>query len=451
MKPFEPASRDQRPSWVRWRIVALLMALSFLSWFNRLSMPAAYDEQIKNEFAISPEAIGWVYSSLLLVYAVFMTPGGWFIDRFGAKTALLGMGFGSALFVALTGFVGLTFTSTALLFVALLSVRSLLGLFMAPIYPASARMVGHWLPSARRAWGNGLINGSACLGMACAYVGFGRLMDWVHWQWAFVIAGIVTALLALVWALMATDYPKQHPAVNAAEHALLDAGSGAQPAEDRGEEGGTTLAWRILLRNRSLVCLTLSYAAVGYFEYLFNFWMHYYFEDVLHLGAARSRYYAGILFLAQAAGMAGGGWLADRAQSRYGLRLGRALVPIGGMLGSAGFLILGLLAAEPGWIVLWFALAMAAIGACEGPFWTTAIELGGARGGTAAGICNTGGNAGGLLAPIVTPWVSGIWGWAAGISLGSLVCVVGVCLWGWIDPAERPALAEHAGKASRGA
>src|SRR5262249_3338944 len=105
-----------RPTWVRWRIVALLMAMSFMSWFNRLSMPAAYDEQIKNEFSISPEAIGWVYSALLLVYALFMTPGGWFIDRYGPKAALAWMGFGSGLFVVLTGCAGLVFA--AFIFVA---------------------------------------------------------------------------------------------------------------------------------------------------------------------------------------------------------------------------------------------------------------------------------------------------------------------------------------------
>jgi MFS transporter, ACS family, D-galactonate transporter len=200
--------------------------------------------------------------------------------------------------------------------------------------------------------------------------------------------------------------------------------------------------WRILLRNRSLMYLTLSYAAVGYFEYLFNFWMHYYFQDVLHLATERSRYYAGILFVAMAVGMAGGGWLSVHLQHRYGVRRGRALVPVGGMVGSAGFLLLGIFATEPRWIVTWFALAMAAIGACEGPFWTTAVELGGRRGGTAAGICNTGGNAGGLLAPILTPWVSRLFGWPVGIGLGSAVCMAGVCLWWWIDPSEQTAVAE---------
>src|SRR4029077_18412512 len=127
---------------------------------------------------------------------------------------------------------------------------------------------------------------------------------------------------------------------------------------------GATDNWKTLLHNRSLVCLTLSYAAVGYFEYLFNFWMHYYFKEILHL--EESRYYAGILFLAQAAGMAGGGWLSGWAQRLYGLRLGRGLAPAGGGRRSAGFLALGIFAVEPAWIVTWFALAMAAIGACEG-------------------------------------------------------------------------------------
>jgi dipeptide/tripeptide permease len=57
----------------------------------------------------------------------------------------------------------------------------------------------------------------------------------------------------------------------------------------------------------------------------------------------------------------------------------------------------------------------------------------------AAGIFNTGGNLGGMLAPLVTPWVSNHLGWPWGIALGSIVCLIGVCLWLWIDPQERVA------------
>jgi ACS family glucarate transporter-like MFS transporter len=185
--------------------------------------------------------------------------------------------------------------------------------------------------------------------------------------------------------------------------------------------------------------LTACYAAVGYFEYLFFFWMHYYFDDVLRLGKEESRLYSAIPVLAMGIGMPLGGWLSDRLIRMMGYRWGRAAVPIGGMILASVMLFLGVRASATFWIVTWFSLALGAMGATEGPQWTIAIELGGRRGATAAGIFNTGGNAGGLLAPIITPWISGLFGWQWGIMLGSIVCLVGVCLWFWIDPRERVA------------
>src|SRR5262249_44239487 len=54
-------------------------------------------------------------------------------------------------------------------------------------------------------------------------------------------------------------------------------------------------SWHSLFRHRSLMFLTISYGAVGYIEYLFFFWMHYYFDDVLKLGKVESRVYAAVL------------------------------------------------------------------------------------------------------------------------------------------------------------
>jgi dipeptide/tripeptide permease len=49
-----------------------------------------------------------------------------------------------------------------------------------------------------------------------------------------------------------------------------------------------------------------------------------------------------------------------------------------------------------------------------------------------------GGNAGGILAPIVTPAVGQLLGWGSAVALGGLVCLAGVVLWVWIDPREKP-------------
>jgi MFS family permease len=442
-----------RPTAVRWRIVALLMGYALLCHLNRISMSVAGTEQIMPQYGIDPTEMGYVYSAYLVVYTLCMTPGGWLIDRCGSWAALLIMGFGSAVFVTLTGVTGLVL-SAALLFPALLVVRGLLGAVSAPIHPAAGRAVSLWFPAATRCGANGLVTGAALLGIASAYKVFGSLMDAFGWPWAFVLCGAVTAVLAIFWLVTAADRPSEHPSVNVAERQLIEPGQVHSPiieavsqvplpppllSQPEGCELATEAASsRSLLTTRSLWLITVSYGAVNYFEYLFFYWMQYYFEQVLRLGKEDGRTYSTLLTLAMAVGIFSGGWLADRLEHRLGRRRGRALVPVAGLLTSALLLWLGLLSREVGVVVMCFALAMAAVGACEGPFWTTAVALGGRRAGTAAAICNTGGNAAGLLAPVVTPLVSD-WlglGWQAGFGLASYVCVCGAVLWWWIDPDE---------------
>jgi MFS family permease len=442
------------PTSVRWRMLALLVAFSFMSWLNRVSMSVAYDERIKAELNISEEAIGSVYSIFFFAYMLCMTPGGWFIDRFGPKLALVIMGFGSALFGALTGMAGLpVLVAAGLVLPAFLVVRFVMGMLSAPVYPGASRAVSFWFPPGRRSLANGFVQSGAAFGIAFSFHLFGTLIDYVGWPTAFFVTGSVTAALALVWTVYATDRPAQHPGVNKAELRCIGAdGMEFVPADvTHGGEvvapSTTALGWLHLFRNRSLVFLTISYGALGYLEYLFFFWMHYYFDDVLHLGKEASRTYSMVLFLAFAAGMITGGWITDRIESALGHGKGRSVVPILGMLAGGLFLWVGLLVQDVNWIVICLASAMAGAGACEAVFWPTAVDLGGDHGGTAAGIFNTGGNIGGLIAPILTPLAShaimalgGLSeqaGWQWGIALGGLICLTGGALWLWIDPRER--------------
>jgi sugar phosphate permease len=450
-------STQTRATNVRWRIFALILAYSFMSWFNRVSMSVAGDEWIMKSYNISTTDMGVVYSALLFTYALFMTPGGWFIDRFGPWVALAIMGLGSGLFGIMTGVVGWIFFSGGMLLYGLIAVRALMGFFTAPIYPACGQVIANWLPFHQRAWANGLVMGAALLGISSTFVVFGSLIDWLGWQAAFLVSGSVTVSLALAWTVYATNHPAQHSHVNLEERkiileekaeflvslphppsASIEPGAIVEGGGNRPYSIGPTKAdWRSLFKNRSLVLLTASYAAIGYFEYLFYFWMHHYFDEQLHVGKEMSRLYATVVNLAMAVGMFSGGWISDKCIYRYGYRLGRAMVPVAGMIASAVFLILGLFATHEIAIVILFSCALASVGACEGPLWATAIDLGGKRGGTSAGIFNTGGNLGGIVAPVLTPAVSEVYGWEVGISLGAIFCLIGVILWIWIDPSER--------------
>jgi sugar phosphate permease len=427
-----------KPTPIRWHILALLMALCFISHFNRASMASAGDERIMKQFGISTEQMGVVYSAFLIVYTLFMIPGGVFIDRYGPRMALAAMGLSTALFCAFTGAVGWGMVAASQVWISLLVVRSLMGLLTTPLHPAGARAAANWFPAQQRTLANGLITGASLLAYACVHPIFGALIDRFDWPGAFQIAGVCTAALAMVWFVYASDYPWQHRLTgdSGGERSSSQSHDGkANPTTElRPNQGETGIALTSLLRNRSLILLTLSYGAVGYFQYLFFYWLHYYFDDVLRMGKTDSRFYTSLPTLAMAVGMPLGGWLTDVAQKSLRTQAGRTLVPKAGMIVSSVLLLLGITANETFWIVWWFTLSLGLLGLCEGAFWTTAVEIGVSRGGTAAAIMNTGGNGIGLLAPIITPAVATQLGWTWGIGLGALVGALGALCWWWINP-----------------
>lgn len=383
------------------------MALCFISHINRLGISIAADLRLMKQFNLTPTQMGAVYSTFLWVYTLCMIPGGWFIDRVGSRVALFTMGISTAVFCVLTGALGFAIAGTGIFLFALKIIRGVMGLCTTPLHPGCARAVGDWVPASSQSLANGLITGAAIFGVAATPLVFGKLIERFDWPATFVIFGLATVAIAVALFINA---PKTRRVVNA--------------------DATASVAQKISLSQmRSLFFLTLSYAAIGYFQYLFFYWMHFYFDDVLKVGADRSKVFAGIPPLAMAVCMPIGGWLSARSERRFGGYVGRALVPATGMLLSAVLLAIGVFAKQPGWIVFWFSLALGAAGLSEAAFWTTAVELGGARGALAAAICNTGGNAGGALAPYFTPLLSERFGWPVGIGVGGVVCLLGAACW----------------------
>ena len=367
--------------------------------------------------------MGRVYTAFLVFYTLAMLPGGWFIDRFGPRLALLLLGFSSAVFVALTGCVGLVFHEATALLLGLLVVRSLLGVVYAPLHPGAARMVADQLPPRSRPQALGWVNFSACLGIAATQLVLGALIDRFDWQVALLISSAVTLIVAIIWA----------GGTHASDTANLHATNGSSASID------FDVFWRVL-RQRSVIILTVSYAAYGYFQYLFFYWISYYFETVQHESPIKARGFTTMITLAMGAGMLCGGWLTSLVPARFSPWARRGLVPLLGMFASGGVFELGLLASNPQVTIAAFVLSAALLGLCEAAFWTTAVELGGPYGGSAAGLMNTGGNAGGAISPYLTPFLSDLIarqyganvGWRLALALAGVIVFAGGGLWWFV-------------------
>jgi ACS family D-galactonate transporter-like MFS transporter len=415
------SSPESKPTLVRWRIVLLLSGFVFLAHFNRISMSVAGTEVFIGPGKLSEVEMGRVYSVFLLVYTIGMLPGGWLIDRIGPRRALTAMGLGLGAWAAITGALGWSGLSIVAMLVPLLIIRGLAGAASVPLHPGAARTVSLWLPLRERSTANGLITAGALVGIAFCYPLFGGLMEAVGWPAAFVLCGALLFSFAIVWHVLSTDRPAEHPDCNRAERDLM--------AGDDPPRGSSSVAEVLgLFRNRSLVLLTLSYGTLSYVQYLFFYWIEYYFKNELKVPSDESRDLAMIITLAMAAGMFFGGPFADRICHMMGHRWGCRLIAISGMTCCAAFSLLGLNTTDAHRVTMWFSLSFASLGMCEPIFWTTAPMLE-RKGGLACALVNTGGNGVGMLAPVVTPLLAKYADWDSAIIVAAIVCAIGSLLW----------------------
>lgn len=393
------------------RLAALLFAFSVMSYFDRTIMSIA-GPRILAEFHLTETQLGMVYSAFLATYAFLMIPAGYLTDRIGPRKALTLMATGSGLFTALTALGGQPWLTDLIgLVPGFMLMRLALGLFTAPLYPAAARLNANWFTPESRSRVQGIVASGAGLGGAISPFLFSWMIGQYGWRTSFLIAGAATIVLGAIWHVSVEDSPTP-----------------STPAEQA--------PWRQLLTNRHLNLLTLGFMAVDYFEYIFFFWSFYYFGQVRKLPESETALYTTYMMLAWLIMTPIGGWLSDRLVHQYGIRKGLRTVAIGGLACSATLLFLGAHSDSPALAVTFMSLALGFASCADVTFWAATINIAGPHSGTAAGVMNAGGNLGGFIAPILTPWIAERFGWSAGLYFGSAVALIGLAVWLFIDPAK---------------
>lgn len=410
----------------------MLMAFAGLAHFNRVAISVAGSEVFIGPDQLTETQMGWVYTTFLIVYTLGMVPGGWLIDRIGSTRALSLLGLAMGTFVALTGTLAWLTHTPSQLWIGLLVIRGLGGLWNAPLHPGAAHVVSHVMPGPRRATANGLVTAGALLGIAACYPVFGALIDHFTWPWAFLISGAALVGYGVVWHVVATRMVPRERNLSGA----MGAAASRLASDSLTPPAALAIDWT-LLRQLNLWLVGLSYAAYGYFQYLFFYWMSYYFEKVVELPVEDARQASFYVMLAQAAGMALGGWATDSACRWWGMVRGRQAVVMTGMGCGAIFGLVAVSVEASEHVILALAVSMGALGICEGVFWTTATDIGGRSRGLAGAVMNACGNAGGLISPVLTPAMAESLGWPGAIGVACAISAVGGILWFVITP--RPA------------
>ncbi len=396
-------------------VILLMVLLSVMTYIDRIIITIA-GPGIMKEFAISETQMGTVYSAYLFSYAIMMIPGGWFTDVAGPRVSLAAMAFGSALLTALTALGGSPGLGAYIGIVpSFLVIRLTMGVFASPMYPAAGRMSANWnAPHARaRVWG--WIASGAGFGGAATPLLFSWMRGHYGWRGSFWLAGAGSAVLAGIWYWYVRDYP-------------------AEETHTFGRGSHARTPWNELFTNRDLMLVTAGYVTANYFEYIFFFWLYYYFGEIRKMGADQSAIYTTLMWIAWILFTPTGGWISDRLGRRFGLRSGRRMVVVGCMAISAVLVIIGSNVTGTAATVTLLCLSLGFASATDAPYWAAAIDASGTHSGTGGAIFNTGGNIGGMLAPTVTPLLAHWFGWSAGLYFGGAIAFVGILVWFFLTP-----------------
>jgi ACS family glucarate transporter-like MFS transporter len=404
-----------------------MFVISAVAYLDRVNISIA-GRSIEQEFHLDHVRLGWMFSAFVLGYALFQTVGGRLADRFGPRKILTLGTMWWALFTALTACVPAGWPHALML---LLSVRFLLGIGEAVVYPASNRLVGSWIPSRERGLANGCIFAGVGAGAGIAPPLIAYILVHHGWRWSFWISALIGILAGVIWLLIARDTPETHPWIDAQEAATIRSGLPDSAIEKATRE---PLPWRVILGNKNVLAITFSYFCYGYVAYIFFSWFFIYLSSARGLDLKSSSYYGMLPFLGMAAGSPLGGWISDRVAKRHGNRAGRCGVAGASLALAAIFVAVGTYARDARVASVILAGGAGALYLSQSAYWSVTSDIAGHSAGSVSGVMNMGNQIGGAVTASLTPLIAKHFGWGVSFLLAAALCAAGSLTWFAVDP-----------------
>jgi ACS family glucarate transporter-like MFS transporter len=422
--PGSPVYRVS-PTWVRWRICALMVAASFVAYILRTNMSVA-GEPLAADLQLSHVQLGLILSGWAWGYALFQFPGGILGDRLGGRRMITALALAWGVLNLLVAFVpGRAFLPITGVIAILVLLRLVMGAAQAPLFPViGGRMLACWFPVGGWALPNALQNVGLTFGAAVT----GPLIAWLAqtggWRNSFLLTAPLGMLLAVAWWWYVRDRPSHHESVNPAELALIDEGrtTSVEAAPERG-------AWRLVLRHRQVQLITVGYFCANFVFYFFFNWLFIYLIEARGFKLLQGGWYAAVPWIAGAGGAFLGGWSCDRLWKRLGPRQSCRLLGAGALTLSGLFLVVAARAAGPVWAVGLLAVCLAAEQFTDAIYWAAMIAVAGRQASSGCGVMNTGGNLSNGLVALLVPVAVDRFGWSVAVAGGAGFAFVAAAIW----------------------
>ncbi len=402
----------------RYLIFFALFVLMVVNYIDRVNLSVAAP-LIAQHFDLSPIQMGFLFSSFLWTYVLFLIPMGFAVDKWGARGI-------AGISLAVWSIAGML-TGAAPTFAILLLSRLLLGAGECSSFPVGGRVVREWAPRSERGIATAFLNSGAYAGPALGAVLTGWLVTATGWRESFYVTGLIGLGVALLW-LAFYRRPEQAGWLSADEHAFILRERNDPRAHDAAEAGTEPLKLSRLFANRTIWALALIEGCAAYTLYLFLSWMPSYLLASSGLNVMKSGLFTAIPYVVAALAVMILSWISDYAIAKINRRTVLAIC----LLCSSVILLMPFATAV--WqIILLISISLACVATAISLNITLANDLlsDGAYAGMSVGVVMVGGNFFGLIAPITTGYiVSSSAGYSGAFAIAGILLLLGatVCI-----------------------
>ena len=425
------------PSRVRHTVTALAIALAVITYVDRVAISVAAPF-ITQDLGLSKPQMAWALAAFGWAYAAFEIPGGWLGDKIGPRRVLLRIVLWWSAFTAVTGF--------AWSAPSLIAIRALFGAGEAGAFPNITRVLTTWLPVSERERAQAMVWLATRLSGAFTPLLVAMLIGAFGWRHTFEVFGILGAVWAIVFYRSYRDVPSEHPAVNAAELALLP------PLKDTAI-AHTGVPWRLIFSTPSVWLLSLQYMCLAYGWWFYINWLPTYLRESRGTSLKMGALLAGLPLLLGGAGCLVSAAVIPRLARRLNsVAAARRVVAVAGFAGASAciFIFTGIEDPRRAMLVLGFAgffndFVMPAA-------WAGTMDIGGRYAGTVSGAMNMMGSIAGASSVLVVGYLLAWTGnWTLTFYVSAAIYLLGAFCWLFLDshtPVERTPAAAAAHRAA---
>ncbi|MBL0335578.1 MAG: MFS transporter [Chitinophagaceae bacterium] len=280
----------------RWTICGLIFFATTINYIDRSVISF-----MKSTFT---QDLGWTdadYTNVEITFKVFYAFGMIFAGRIIDK---LGTRIGYALFTFLWSLAGVL-TALASTVMSFQIIRGFLGITESGNFPAAIKSTAEWFPKKERALATGIFNSGANIGAIVTPLTVPFIVENWHWQWAFVITGLLGFVWVVAWLLF-YQIPSRHKKLKAPELAYINSDKD-EAAENTGNQ--PKISWFKLLGYKQTWAFALGKLLTDPIWWFYLFWLPDFFESVYHIKLTAASWPVAAVYVISTFGSVGGGWL----------------------------------------------------------------------------------------------------------------------------------------------